>query len=134
MFIIMVTYNGTNRETNKQKRGKNNMALTKEELKVKLEEMGYTDVQITELGFTATNQYKEPRTFRLDIRGNDKVPFYNIVAVDIPINGDDVTKPLEIKQLEKDADGNYLHITSILDLTVNKTPQEIEKLERLALR
>lgn len=110
------------------------MALTKEELKVKLEEMGYTDVRITELGFTATNQYKEPRTFRLDISGNDKVPFYNIVAVDIPINGDGVTKPLEIKQLEKDADGNYLHITSILDLTVNKTPQEIEKLERLALR
>lgn len=110
------------------------MTLTKEELKEKLYECGYSNVTITDLGFTACNPFGEHRKLRLDIRGNDKVPFYNIVAVEVHTNGDDVVRPVSIRQFIKDEQGEYLYAVNIMDLTINKTPQEIERLERLALR
>lgn len=110
------------------------MNLAKEQLKEKLEEFGYRDVQVMETGFTAKNQFGEFRKFRLDIGGNEKVPFYNIVAVEVPINSDDIVKPVEIRQFIKDNDGNYLYALTIMDLTINKTLQEIQRLERLAQR
>lgn len=106
--------------------------MTKTDLIHKLEENGYTEVSVTEYGFTAKNHFGEFRKFRLDIAGNDKVPFYNIVAIDVSINSDDMVKPIEIRQFVKDFDGNYLYAITIMDLTINKTTQEIRKLERLA--
>lgn len=110
------------------------MPVTKEELKKRMMEFGYRDVQIIEKGFTAINWFGEFRKFRLDIGGNEKVPFFNIVSVEVNINSDDIVKPVEIRQFMKDDDGNYLYAITIMDLTINKTIQEIQKLERLAQR
>ena len=50
------------------------------------------------------------------------------------INSDDIVKPVEIREFIKDSDGNYLYAITVMDLTINKTTQEIQKLERLAQR
>lgn len=110
------------------------MLMTKADLIPKLSEVGYRDIEVTENGFKAVNQFGEPRKFRLDVAGNDKVPFYNVVAIDVSINSDDMVKPVEIRQFIKDIDGNYLYALTVMDLTINKTVQEIQKLERLAQR
>lgn len=110
------------------------MIMTKVDLIPKLAEVGYRDIDVTDNGFIAINPFGEPRKFRLDISGNDKVPFYNIVAIDVSINSDDIVKPVEIREFIKDSDGNYLYAITVMDLTINKTTQEIQKLERLAQR